>query len=845
VALLTSATAAVPAGLVFDHGQGDALGECSDCHSSTSAWSGGTFHHAGRPAPATCLPCHDQERPTSTSGWKSTTYTRSPFDYGTNPQGITHGGDEDCAVCHAGSTQTWVGGSFPHGPSTLAASTCIACHDSQRPTTVVESFDHALNGTGDCRACHQATVRAGRYVDYVNPSSMTLPGGDWKDGQAYPGDVLVTSSTQYVRLTTATLQRGPTGLVTGLTSQTSTIYNSMLHTSSAVPAQVSPGPSPSMPDNATCWHCHTSSGTTVTSFADGWYHDALTQFTATPGGTVTPLPQPTSHCADCHEPLRPNAIIEKGTSVLQPMDHSASFTSAVTIGGQSVTSVSQLDCSVCHADPGGSWSDGRFHPLIGSAVPSDCVACHYPLMASTQADVTSGTTFVMKHRSPQLTFQRCETCHTTALAHGADQPIAATLWRTGGLHGHVTPQPASCAECHGNSEPAAATQSTVTYTLTMGGTATNGAQWMSHGLTDVTSRDCGVCHAGDARTSGSAWSRSTAFHAPVAAPSRCNSCHGTANGRGTTIGTNNNLPSGLTNSRTTTTASTAPGVKDQLTHADVNVTGHDCNFCHTQKGPSSTAGIQGVEWKQATFHGNFNASNPLVMNTTSGRCSNCHFALKPGPSYTQFDHSAITNVAGSQDCSSCHTWPGTSTTTPNWLGAASMPAFITVGGFTIPKPPAGTTGTLQAGIANLPHPTPGTGVACTDCHSQASGGRQAFGYDHLASAGLTRCNACHEAGSDLVGTVWNGATSEAAGLGDTRPFTLPSVRATYKGNSRTETYALHFFPIDCKECHLVPTGFGLTTSGTAYQTAWRFPHTTKNMTNPSTCLTCHPNGVPD
>lgn len=96
-----------------------------------------------------------------------------------------------------------------------------------------------------------------------------------------------------------------------------------------------------------------------------------------------------------------------------------------------------------------------------------------------------------------------------------------------------------------------------------------------------------------------------------------------------------------------------------------------------------------------------------------------------------------------------------------------------------------------------------------------------------------------------MGTVWNGVTTEAAGLGDTRPFTLPSVRATYKGNTSTENYPRHFFPIDCRECHVIPAGNGLTTTGAAYQTAWRFPHTTRSMSNPSTCLTCHPGGAPN
>src|SRR5207237_4253487 len=123
-ALLTSANAALPAGVQFDHST--ATAECTTCHASGSfsAWSGGKFHLAGSAAPSSCLPCHQGERPTSTAGWRSTTYPDFPFDY------TTHGAAQDCAACHAGpgtgawgGTQNWVGGIFPHAPSSLAGAT--------------------------------------------------------------------------------------------------------------------------------------------------------------------------------------------------------------------------------------------------------------------------------------------------------------------------------------------------------------------------------------------------------------------------------------------------------------------------------------------------------------------------------------------------------------------------------------------------------------------------------------------------------------------------------------------------------------------------------------------------
>ena len=113
---------------------------------------------------------------------------------------------------------------------------------------------------------------------------------------------------------------------------------------------------------------------------------------------------------------------------------------------------------------------------------------------------------------------------------------------------------------------------------------------------------------------------------------------------------------------------------------------------------------------------------------------------------------------------------------------------------------------------------------------------------------------------NLVGTPWNGATAETSGAGDTRPFTLSSVYAAYNGDFLTVTWPNHFYDsgtkiVDCNECHLVPAGYGTTTTGPAYLRigsggssstgAWTFPHSRSAMTYPDTCRMCHGNNIPD
>ncbi len=861
---------ALPAGLRFDHGSAaHGLDDCASCHAApptAPAWRGGRWHHAGDATPASCLPCHSGERPTSTTGWVAASWSASPFDYGATAYGTTHGDGQDCALCHSGpgtggswgGTHTWTGGTFTHGPSTISGTTCAACHQTQRPDRLMGQaaastalgFDHAVSGTGDCIGCHSATVTAGRYVALYNASG-TLPGGDWKGAAGYPGSALVFSPAQSVTVSTVTLARSGAGLVTGQTAGQASVPNAMLHTSAAVPSAVSPGAPGAAPDTTTCWHCHGDANGNVTTYVGGVFHASLDNFRATPGGAITPLPQPVAGCADCHGTTVPPAVA-LGTSDLVAMDHAAAFAPGSSIGGQPVSGVAVLECVVCHSPPPGSWGAGAFHPGIAAAVPADCVACHYPLMAdAARADAASTPGYAMSHRSAQVPTQACSTCHASALPQAAGAASAPTpaAWRPGAFHPSVPAQPQACVDCHAVSEPAPGqpTQSTVSYALAAGGTSSNGGQWMNHGAATVVASDCAKCHASDARASGSAWSRSTAFHAVVASPGSCQGCHGVQNGNGTVAGTGNNLPVGLTSSSMVTSASLDPatgvaaGTLDQITHADVNVTSHDCAFCHRQVGPSTAPGVAGAEWAQASFHASFGASSPLVLNGTTGRCSSCHMNVRPGPGITAQDHSAMTSASGTQDCSACHSWPGTGTAaSPNWLGATAMPQYIAVGGFAIPQPPAAAP-TTQAGIANLPHPTLATGTTCAACHTNGIGGTGAIGYDHASALIAANCGSCHEAGSSLLGTPWNGATTQRAGLGDTRPYTLSTVTAIRgtNGGDCPITLPNHFYPVDCAECHVPSAGIDPTSVGTYYSAAWWFPHTTSKMSNPSTCNLCH------
>ena len=850
--------------IAFDHSQAAALVECAACHLTTataagfSKWSGGgTYHLPGAAAPSSCLPCHAGERPTSTAGWTGA-YASAPFDYVTNAQGLTHGTGQDCVSCHAGPgtgtwggapKQNWEAGHFNHAASPLAKQGCIACHSTQRPdlnasaltpaqVTRLTGFDHSVNGNGDCYGCHQASVTAGGYASYAT---------DWQGGKAYPGTTPVGAPSGGLTVSEISLLRAG-GFVTGTSVSPAKYFLNMVHTSSAIPAQVNPGPE-SAPINSSCWHCHTHAlnSTTVTSYGEGNFHGALAGYQATPGGVVTKLDEPLK-CLECHAPMRPQNIVEPLGSNLRPMDHAALFAAPVVLGGVSVTGVAGMDCGLCHKPPATAqtqvrYSDGVFHPSIGAAQPADCTACHYTLMAdAARADLTGATKAKMSHGSPQLAFQDCQKCHTGALAAAPSTTAGAlaaapTLWQGGKLHaGMAAVQPKTCGECHASAAPAASTASAAVYNFANGGgSASNGAQWMNHAAGDAVSNDCTVCHLADAKASGAVWSTSDKFHTPVPAPASCQQCHGLTNGNGAVQGAKNNLPAGVSASGTKTTAGGTSGVPAatlaQFAHTDINVSAKDCNACHSAPTATTPAG---KEWAQATFHSHF-IGTPLVMNGTTGRCSSCHVGEKPTAATFTPSHSGFTTTSV-QDCASCHKYVGTGTNAaPNWLGATgAAPALMSLGGYTIP-PGAGAT---QPVVNSAPH---STNTTCTACHTGGAGAKNAIGYDH--SSTVASCNTCHEAGSNDLSPVWNASASMSGGLGDTRPYTLTATVYSRKGC--TWRGGNHFYPADCKLCHTAPTGVvtgGATAS--AVQTKWRSFHPDQNLGSRGSgwCAQCHQNG---
>jgi hypothetical protein len=738
---------------------------------------------------------------------------------------------------------------------------------NSHPWFPITSGVHAIgantaDGTMACASCHQSDAPSFRQFECVKCHNH----------EQANTDRLHTGMKDYVYASPQCLSCHPSGSKvafnhTGITSGCAQCHDQG-KPNAALPV---PGFTHPETNGLDCSSCHKTNAWKPATFD----HTGITNGCAKchdVGGTYPALPVPGfTHpptngldCSSCHKTTawKPATFDHTGITSGCAKCHDVGGTyPALPVPGFTHPPMNGADCSNCHnttdwktaaGAPAGKKRDPKADVMVNALIPT-----YAGTGISSLTPRTEQLPMSMDHGSQdvaQAALAACANCHPNSAAGNYVPGYLHAPLATLGKSDPTITQPKTCASCHSDAVPIGFVGPTASKRTPPSGPMKHDAVTWANGkptTTALVSKECGLCHASSTGGSGENWATgkaggTTAYHVPLtvagqAQPSSCVDCHANSTSTGTT---NSNTP---TSAQTGSSTGIAAGTMAQFTHADGNVSGRDCNLCHTQNGPSTQAGVQGKEWQQAKFHGVFTSGqNPPVLDKASGRCSNCHIAEKPGAAYTAYDHGALSNTPGSDDCASCHIFPGTGTlASPNWKGAAGVPPFIVVGGFPIPQPPA-TAPTTQAGINNLPHPTVATGTACTACHQTAAGGKQATGYDHKSTLINTNCNSCHEAGSNLVGTKWSGATTQGTGTGDTRPFTIVGLVPSTGGNRRALSQGYnHFYPVDCAECHLVPAGNGPVTTGAAFKSAWRFDHKERRMQQ-STCNMCHssPNNLP-
>ncbi len=806
----------------FDHSlDTKGMGDCNACHAVGSSWANGVFHKGGV-APTSCNTCHASQRPQGTtvlaSNGTSTNFigysaTVKPFDISPaqNASGY-HGGTKDCAVCHSAtqyaSMSGWSGGVFHNSTNNASVTSCSQCHESQRPASAImasaanglatgSSFNHATDGQGDCIACHKATITAGVYAKYNTANPTSWGDTDWKGAVTYDPVGLMGPDPTMALTTVATIHLNYANLanfvVGSKTNVTQTLKDQMKHTSNQVPASFwQSGIVGSSLDTTKCSGCHMS---LPTKYAPGKFHAAAGGPVAT--GALT-------SCRDCHVNTVPTDIAfatsDNGTQKLKPMDHAALLSSGLTANNA-------LDCASCHtaATAGANFSGASFHSKLGALSAQTCTACHAttsPATALTDATRNSAGNIAnfgsesFSHTSSIVTGD-CSACHAMTNATIAGKAAATASWSGGLFHKFQSPTAiTSCSDCHTAKPTTAPTVSS------------NDSQHMNHTSTFV-SANCYQCHKNDlvagATPTTASWSKSDLFHVAGSTStvaggtvSSCQECHGLSNGGGSVAGTNNDIPAALTTSSFLssypTTNATSKVLYDQVIHTDINIAGKDCNTCHSS---NANIGMAGTKWKGAGFHANSTALN------ASTSCLSCHsnilaYIRANGNIANGQDHS--TTGIGTQDCKTCHTFPGTgvigsATNPPNWLGAAGgIPATVTL------LPPTGTTRTA----ITVAHPALGTNVTCVSCHG-ATVTSKVVGMDHTALTTGMACVYCHYTSQQnvLTASIPSGAWS-GKGLHSGDGF----------NNAGTQ---------DCKDCHYV---------GSSKVSGFAFP--TKSTTNPAT-----------
>ncbi|MGE3759081.1 MAG: cytochrome c3 family protein, partial [Pseudobdellovibrionaceae bacterium] len=410
------------------------MSNCTSCHANTTSYTGGKFHSSlvtlGITQPTQCLTCHNSSQqnvvpsPLITNSSEAFVGPATGVNATTNPTLFNHAtqaGLQNCSTCHqqsSWSAPTWQKGQF-HRTNSIPTS-CQECHAPGRPSGLVgvSSFDHSLNGTGDCAGCHTGAISAlSTKTAFTTNTSNKLTVSDWAGAVNVPNGLIGTTtlSVAAVKLNTQT------GAVTSKTASSQSLVLQFNHANF----------------QTNCTTCHTTPGV----FTGAKFH-------------TTQSTQPTS-CKTCHTGALETFVL--GASVQKPLDHNHS-------------TVKSQDCSKCHASPRSGttnilFKDGLYHSKI-TAQPTTCKECHspkildQPVWGSMNHSTVGSTDCVSCHSFPGTGVLNSATNPPNWKGSGGAMPATVSLTPpTGRNWGNLTvPHPImasnltgiSCATCHGN-----------------------------------------------------------------------------------------------------------------------------------------------------------------------------------------------------------------------------------------------------------------------------------------------------------------------------------------------------------------------------------------------------------
>jgi hypothetical protein len=799
--------------------------ECNVCHTvslaaiTTGSFETWTMSHTG--ITTGCTTCH-----ASGVSFKNTSGTALvTLNTGNHiPVGSTA-----CENCHTSTTtprgfETWT---MNHTGFTTG---CAACHatglsfknTSGTPIVVLSTTTHVPVGSLACESCHKSTG-----TNTGNFNSATY----WTMGTA--GHALVnatpcatchgTAGASFSGVKTWTVATHLATTATCDTCHTASNTSGYANFLGAMGAHTS-NPVPSL--GATCVSCH--SGGTAGTVGTGGGKNMIANH----------VPIAALDCGACHNwtsfpvwtaPTVHTAVT--GTACSTCHDAGKTYVGVVTKSNPAITHIATTAaCDTCHTStvsPGGfaTWT------MSHTGITTGCASCH---ASGVSFQNTSGTPLVTLNTSNHIPVgtTACETCHTSTttprgfetwtMSHAGITSGCATCHKSGASFKNTSGTPLvtlsttthvpvgtlACESCHKNTGVNAGNFNSTTY-WTMG-TA-------GHAL--VNSTPCANCHgtAGASFSGVKIWTVATHISTTAA----CDTCHTSTNTSGFTtflgaLGahTSNPVPSLGATCLICHTGGTAGGLgtgggKNMIAN-HVPIGALDCSACH---GFTSF-----TTWTAATVH-------TAVKATTT--CANCHDAGKTYVGVVTKSSPAITHIATTIACDSCHTSTvspgGFKTWTMNHAAngnttacatchAANATAFTNTGGTAIVK------------LSTTIHVPTGT-IACEGCHSTTVVTTGAFATAWTMGA----------AGHTLV------ATTACAACHGTAASAYTGVKIISSAHMPSSYYPAQ----DCgTNCHTAASSSNYAVGGfTLLNMAANVPSHTGTGVSPYMCANCHNNSI--
>ncbi|MBI4817592.1 MAG: CxxxxCH/CxxCH domain-containing protein [Deltaproteobacteria bacterium] len=470
---------------------------------------------------------------------------------------------------------------------------------------------------------------------------------------------------------------------------------------------------------------------------------------------------------------------DSATGTCQEYCHGATLDRATPEPVWTRTGGSESACGSCHGNP----------PTVRHPIDDRCELCHLPTAGPNQtiADATTHLDGILQATSG------CDGCHgqagNSAPPYDLDRATVTSKVTVGAhqthLSGGLTARPVACSECHdvpADLNSPGHIDTTRPAEVTFGAVATSGAH-----IPVWTSPTCGdtACHSGAGATNPA-----PTWNVVDGSEAGCGACHGlppnTPVHRSAADCSTCHLP----------TAGPSQTIADRATHVDgiVQVTTLDCSSCHgdlaSPAPPVDVAGQTAATDPQVGAHRAHLSGGAWSVGVA---CATCHVVPvatddpghidSPAPAELIFGGNAVlqghqpTYSAGTCATTYCHAGSGASNPNPRW----SSPGSTACGSCHGLPPPA-------------PHPAQ---VNCENCHAPVAGPGQTIAARARHGDGRldvvdSSCDRCH-------GSPTNPAPPrDVAGSSDTTVLTVGAHQTHLSGGLGSK-------PVECIECHVVPT----------------------------------------